>query len=134
MSPEAESALCRMALGDAVHVEIAAEIRQLREVEGMARALVTDDTSGRKYKESWEEYCRRKTLESQDSIRLYHGVAAIVPLLRALSEAGDIDSVLSGMTVCTYADARKELIRWLRENHGTDSVAPILRAFDMYSV
>lgn len=84
--------------------------------------------------ESWEECCQRKVLETRDSLRLYRGMITVIPLLRALPEVGDIDSVLSEMAICNHADARKVLIRWLRENCGTDGVASVLIAFDTYSV
>ena len=88
----------------------------------------------RKIGESWEEYCQRKTLESQDKIRLYRGMVVVIPLLRAVPEFKDIDLVLSAMALSNYDDARRELILWLHEHCGADSVAPILSAFDTYSV
>lgn len=92
------------------------------------------DMIGREANESWEQYCERKVLESQDKIRVYRGMTAIIPLLRALSDVGDIDSILDVMALCTYNGARGALVDWLRRNCGSDGVAPILRAFDTYSL
>jgi hypothetical protein len=103
-------------------------------MEAGVEPMSTLNPTGKKYEESWEEYCQRKTSEAQDSTRLYRGMIAIVPMLRALPEVGSIDRVLDAMAICTYADARKELIRWLRGNWDSDSVTPILRAFDIHSI
>jgi hypothetical protein len=59
---------------------------------------------------------------------------AIIPLLRAMPELGDISVVLTLMTLYNHDDAREKLIQCLREHCGPESVPPILRAFDTYSV
>jgi hypothetical protein len=61
-------------------------------------------------------------------------MVAILPLLRAISELTNMDSMLSEMIVCDHAAARKVLFLGLEGHGGRDSVTPILRAFDTYSV
>ena len=84
--------------------------------------------------ESWEEHCERKTREAQEKIRLYRGMVAIIPLLRAKPELGDISVVLNLMSLDNYENARKKLIYWLEETGGIESVEPVLRVFDIYSI
>lgn len=93
----------------------------------------TSALTGRKANEPWEQYCERMTLEAQDSIRVYRGMAAVIPLFNSISELKDTDLLFGVMAISPYDEAREALIDWVRRNCGSESVSPFLRTFDTFS-